>query len=182
MAVRRVREARDIEHVERRVRQRFTEDTLRLFLKRRFQLFVGAVRRQEREIDSHPAQRDVEEVERAAVDGGGGDHMVSRRAEIEHGKEVRRLPRGGQHSRDAAFQVGDLRRDGVVRRVGKAGIEIAAVFEIEHLAHGVAALVFEGRTLYDGDGDGFLVARRVAGMDTFGCDFVIGHVVAPFPK
>ena len=46
----------------------------------------------------------------AAVNGGGGDDVIPAGGNIEQGEEVSRLPGGGQHSADAAFQRGDFRR------------------------------------------------------------------------
>ena len=59
------------------------------------------------------------------------DQMVARTDDIEHGEEDGGLPGGCQHGGCAALKRGDTRRDGVVRRVLQAGIEIAAGLQIE---------------------------------------------------
>ena len=62
-------------------------------------------------------------IEAAAINARRTDQMVSRADNIEHREEDRGLPGGCQHGGRAALKRGDMRRDGVVRRVLQAGIK-----------------------------------------------------------
>ena len=72
------------------------------------QLFLGAGGGHEGHVDPHFGHGDRDQVEGAAVDGGGGDDVVPALADVEQGEEVGRLPAGSQHGGGAPLQGSDL--------------------------------------------------------------------------
>ena len=86
-------EALDIQHRQRGVGDRLAEHGLRVRTERSCKLLVGAVRRDERTLEAHATHRVGEQVVRAAVDGRAGHHVIARTRDVEHGEEVRSLPR-----------------------------------------------------------------------------------------
>ena len=80
---------------------------------------------------------------------------------------------------------GDARRDGVVRRVLQAGIEVAVGLQVKQLAHVLAGGVLEGGGLDDGDLAGFAVAGGIAALYAQGIDAVFAgliHDLTSFPQ
>lgn len=117
-----VRELLEVEHDKRRIGDGLAEHGLGVRLERGLKFLFGAVRADEGAFDAHLAHGHVDEVERAAVDGGGGDDVVAVVADVEQREEVRRLAGRGEHRGRAAFQLADLRGDGVVGRILQAGV------------------------------------------------------------
>ena len=162
VAVGRGGEFLNVQHGQRGIGDGLAVHGLRVGAEGGVQLLRAAVGVDERDLDTHALHRDGEEVEAAAVDARRAHQMVARADDVEDRKEDRRHPGARQHGGCAALKRGDARRDGVVRRVLQAGIEIAARLQIEELAHLGAALVFEGGALNDGDLAGFAVFGAVA--------------------
>ena len=150
VGVGRRREALDVEHRERRIRDGFAEDALRVGAEGGFQFLVGAVRVHERAFQPHAAHGVGEQVVGAAVDGRGGHHMIAGARDVEHREEVRRLARGGEHGRTSAFQLRDLRRHGIVGGVRQARVEVAGLLQIEQAPHMLARVVLPRGVLVDG--------------------------------
>ena len=171
----RFREPLDVEDGQGRIGDGLAEDRLGVRAECGVQLLVGRVGGDEREVDAHTLHRDGEEIERAAVNVGGGDDVIAGPGDIEHGEEVGGLPGGGQHGGSTALEGGDLRGDRVAGRVLQAGIEVAARFEVEEVAHRLACLVTEGRALHDGDLSRLPVLRCVATLHTGGGDACLFH-------
>ena len=165
----------DIENGEGGVGDRFAENGFGLGTEGRVEFFLGAVGRNEGEVDAHALHRNGKEVIGAAVDRRRGHDVVAGGGDVEHGKEAGRLTRRGQHGRRAAFEFADLGRDGIAGGVLQAGIEIAAGFQVKQLAHIAAGSVFEGRALDDRDLTRFAVAGRIATLDAFGFDIQIAQ-------
>ena len=86
-----VRELLEVEHDKRRIGDGLAEHGLGVRLERGLKFLFGAVRADECAFDAHLAHGHVDEVERAAVDGGGGDDVVAVVADVEQREEVRRL-------------------------------------------------------------------------------------------
>jgi len=101
--------------------------------------------------------------------------VVAAGADVEQGEEVGRLAGARQHGGRAALELCYLGRDEVVRRVGEAGIEVAAGLEVEELAHRLGGRISERRALDDGDLTGLAVSRRVAALHALGVLLIIAH-------
>ena len=93
--------------------------------------------------------------------------MVARARDVEDREEGRGLSAGGQHARDAALQIRDLRRDGVVRGVLQAGVEITGRFQVEKLSHFFTGIVLIGRALVDGQDARLPVFGRITALYRF---------------
>ena len=139
------------------------------------QLFRRRVRGHEGRGDAHLRQRHADEVEGAAVDGGGGHDVVAGVADVEDGEEVGRLTGRGQHGRRAALQGRQLGRDIIVGGVLETGVEIAGGLQVKELAHVLGGGVLEGGGLHDGEIAGFPVFGAVARVEAVGGDTVITH-------
>ena len=165
----------DIQNSQSGVGNGLTKNGFGVGLESGFQLFVGAVRRDEREVDAHLLHGDGEQVKGAAVDGAAGHHMVATGSDIEYCVEVGSLTRGGQHSGRAAFQLRKLCSHIVVGRVLETGIEVAAGFQIEQLAHVLGGRVLESGGLDNGNLTGFAVSGGVAALNASGFNTVVAH-------
>ena len=77
--------------------------------------------------------------------------MPSGFADIHAGEKVGGLSGGGQHGCDSAFEGCNAGGYVVVGGVLEAGVEVAAVFEVEEASHLVAGLVLESGALDDWD-------------------------------
>ena len=139
------------------------------------QLLLGALGVHEGKLDAHALHGDGKQVEGAAVDGGGGDHVVAAAGDVEDGVEVGRLAGGEEHGGAAALQSGDLGRHGVVGGVLQTGVEVAAGLQVEQLAHLLAGLIAEGGGLDDGEVAGLPVAGTIAGVEAVGGDLIVAH-------
>ena len=166
----------NIQHGEGRIGDGFAKHRLGVGLKRRVQLLLGTVGGDEGEVDAHLPHSDVEKVVGAAIDGGGGHHMVAAVGNIEDGVEVGRLAGGGEHGRSASLHVADLGGHHIVGGVLKPGIEISAGLQVEELAHVLAGGVLKGGGLDNGNLPRLSVAGGVAPLDAFGVDPVVTHV------
>ena len=160
----------EIENMERRVGERFAEDALGIGAESGVDgLFVG-IRIEQREFDSHLSHRHGEQIGRAAVEGGRGDHVIACVCQVEDGKEVSRLTGGGQHTGDAAFERGDFGGDGIACRVLQPGVEIAGLFEIEKRRHFGRAVIFEGCGLDDGENTRLAIFRLPTSLNANGIE------------
>ena len=143
-------EALDVEHGERGVGDGLAEDALGVGTEGRRQLLVGAVRVHEGAFQPHASHGMGEQVVGAAVDSRGGHHVIARAGDVEHGEEVRRLARRGEHGRRAALQRGDLRGHSVVGGVRQARVEVAGLLQVEQTAHVLRGVVLPRGVLVDG--------------------------------
>ena len=76
--------------------------------------------------------------------------MIARAGNVEHGEEVRRLARGGEHGRRAPFQRSDLSGHRIIGGVGQARVEVAGLLQIEQAPHVLARIVLPRGVLVDG--------------------------------
>ena len=158
----------DVQHGEGGVGDGLAKDGLGVGPERGVQLFLGGGGGDEGDVDAHLGHGDRDQVEGAAVNGGGGDDVVPALADVEQGQEVGGLPAGGQHGGGAPFQGGDLAGHGVAGGVLQAGVEVAVGLQVEQLAHVLAGVVLEGGGLDDGDLAGLAVAGGVAALHADG--------------
>ena len=180
MGVGRLGKALDVQHGEGGVGDGLAEHGLGVGPEGGLQLLVGAVRLHKGEVNAHLLHGHGKQVIGAAIDGGGGHHMVAAVGDVEHGIEVGRLAGGGEHGGGAALHVADLGRHHVVGGVLEPGIEIAAGLQVEQLAHVLAGGILECGGLDNGDLAGLAVARRIAALYALGIDSVIAHVASFF--
>ena len=180
VGVGRLGKALDIQHGEGGVGDGLAEHGLGVGPEGGLQLLVGAVGLHEGKLDAHLLHGHGKQVIGAAVDGGGGHHMVTAVGDVEHSIEVGRLAGGGEHGGGSTLHVADLGRHHVVGGVLQAGIEISAGLQVEQLAHVLAGVIFKCGGLDNGDLAGLAVARRIAALDALGIDGVIAHVVSFF--
>ena len=105
--------------------------------------------------------------------------MVATLADVEHGVEVGRLARRGQHACHTAFEGCYLGSYGIIRRVLQAGVEVAAVFEVEEAGHLLAIIVFEGCALIDGQHARLTLFRLPALLYTegLGTEFLFHNII-----
>ena len=73
--------------------------------------------------------------------------MITRAADIEDRKEIRRLTGGSQHRCRAAFQFRNFCRHRVIRRILKSGIKITVCLQIKELRHRLTGIIFKCRRL-----------------------------------
>ena len=164
-------EAFNVEHVATGVGDGFAEEAFRVGTECFFYLFIGSVGVDKGAFDAHLLHGHAEEVERAAVDGAGGDEMVAGFADVEHGIEAGGLSAGGEHGGDSAFELGYLGGYGVVGGVLQTSVEITAVLEVEQTRHLFAVVIFEGGALVDGEHAGLALLGLPSGLHTEGGGF-----------
>ena len=167
----------DVEHRERRVGDGLAEDGARVVLESGVELLGRAVGRDERGLDAHLRHGHADEVERAAVNGGGSHDVAAGLADVEQREEVGRLARRGQHSRRTTLKLGNLCGDVVVRGVLQARVEVARRLEVKELAHVLARVVLERGGLHDRNLTRLAVAGGVPALDTYGVDALVAHGV-----
>ena len=118
----------------------------------------------ERDLDAEPLARALEERERAGVQLAGGDDVVARRAEREHGRGERAHPRGERHRVDlvgqaGTLELGDRLLERAHRRVGVATVELVGPH-----ARGAAVRVVEAGRLPHARRPQRRSERRAAGV------------------
>ena len=139
------------------------------------QFLLAAVGGNEGEFDAHTLHGDCEKVESAAVNAGGGHNVVAAGGDVKNSVEVGGLSGGGEHGCAAAFESRYLCRNIVVGGVLQTAVKIAGGLKVKKLAHLGAGSIFESGALDNGDLAGLTVAGGVAGLHTFGTDFVFCH-------
>ena len=85
----------------------------------------------ERRLDADLGEGVLEQVLRAAVEAGRGDHVVAGAGEVEDRERGRRLTGGQQQRAHTALERGDLLLHRALRRVADAGVERVEVLERE---------------------------------------------------
>ena len=172
----------DIQDGEGRVGDGLAKDRLGVGPEGGVQLLLRALGIHEGELDAHALHGDGKQVKGPAVDGGGGDDVVSAACNVEDGIEVGRLPGGQQHGGGAPLQGADLGRHRIVGGVLESGIEVTAGLQVEQLAHLLAGLIAEGGGLDDGEIAGLAVAGPVTGVEAVGGDLIVAHGDSLFLK
>ena len=165
MLVRELRHARDVEHVEARIAERFAEQ------EPRGRTDGGApgvevARIDERRLDAEARQRVVEQVVRAAVERARRDDVVARAQQAHDGEVQRRLPARGGDRADAAFERGDALLEHGAGRIGDPRIDVPRPLHVEQRRGMVAVGEHERCRLVDRRrpraGRGIRPARRRA--------------------
>ena len=148
--VRHLGPALDVEDLYAGVGDGLPEDQLGVGLDGGLNFLVAGVGTQEGDADAQFGKAHAQQVEGAAVDVVGGDDMVPGAGDVEHREEIGGLARRREDGTHAALQVVDLGRHGVYRGVLQTGVEVAALFQVEELAHLVRRFIFKGSALNDG--------------------------------
>ena len=160
----------NVQHRQRRIGDGLAENGLRIGTEGCVQLLRCAVRLHKGEVHAHALHGHGKEIVAAAVNAGGGHHMIPAGGDVEHGIEIGRLTGGGEHGRRAALQRRDFGCHCVVGGILQPGVEIAAGLQIEELPHVAAGSVFEGGALNDRHLPGFAAAGSIACLYAFGSD------------
>ena len=126
MAVRDIGDFFDIGYLQRGIGERFAKQRLGIGLNRALHL-VEIAEIREYKIYAQPTQRNVEQVECAAVYRRRRYYAVARRREREHRQHGRALPRRRHHCADAAFERGELALGHGNRGIAETRIEIPVV-------------------------------------------------------
>ena len=138
--------------------------------------------RDEAGLDAQASQRVLQQGDAAAVQGGGGDHVVAGDGQGEDRQGGRGLAGGDEEAADASLEGRDARCDAVGRRVGEARVDGA------QLLQGEAARGLRG--VFEGVGGGLVDGQRggagggidvVSGVNLLGFEgpVVGGHCAAP---
>ena len=133
-------------------------------------------------LDAQASQRVLQQGDAAAVQGGGGDHVVTRHSQGEDRQGGRGLAGGNEEAADAALEGRDARGDAVGRRVGQARVDGAQLLQGEAARSLRGVLKGVGGGLVDGQrggtGGGIEV---VSGVNLLGFEgpVVGGHCAAP---
>ena len=173
----------DIQHGECRVGNGFTKDQLGVGLDGSGDFFRRALRGDESAFHTHALQRDGNQVEAAAVDGGAGENVIAGRNDIYQSEEYGRHTGAGEHSGCAAFQSTDFLCHGIAGGIADSGIEIAVCFQIEKLGHFITGGVFISCGLNDGQLTGLTVAGDITRLYAFCADslchekFLLGNLM-----
>ena len=136
----------------------------------------------EARLDAQASQRVLQQGDAAAVQGGGGDHVVTRHSQGEDRQGGRGLAGGNEEAADAALEGRDARGDAVGRRVGQARVDGAQLLQREAARGLRSVLEGVGGGLVDGQGGraggGIKV---VSGVNLLGFEgpVVGGHCAAP---
>ena len=141
--------------------------------------------RDEAGLDAQASQRVLQQGDAAAVQGGGGDHVVAGDGQGEDRQGGRGLAGGYEEAADAALEGRDACGDAVGRRVGQARVDGAQLLQGE----AVRSL----RGVFKGVGGGLVNGQRggtggrvnvVSGVNLLGFEgpVVGGHCAAPVVK
>ena len=138
--------------------------------------------RDEAGLDAQASERVLQQGDAAAVQGGGGDHVVAGDGQGEDRQGGRGLAGGDEEAADAALEGCDARGDAVGRRVGEARVDGAELLQGEAARGLRGVLKGVGGGLVDGQrgraGGGVEI---VSGVDLLGFEgpVVGGHCAAP---
>ena len=169
--MRRIGEALDIKYDKGGIGNGLAKNGLGVGLKCVFQFFIAAVRIDKSEIDAHLAHGDIEQIERAAVDGGGAYNVIAASGNVKDAEEVGSLSGGSQHAGGSALQRADFGCDHIVGGILQTCIKITFRFKIEQFAHIFAGIVFKSGTLNDRNHSGFSILGRVSGLNAHSFSF-----------
>ena len=125
----------------------------------------------ERGLHAHLRQRVLEQVLRAAVEGGGDHHVVPRPGDVEDREGGGGLPGGQQQGARAALEGRDLLLHRLLGGVADARVERVQVCEREAVRRHLGGREVEGRGLHDRQGGGAVgVGLLGAGVDLAGLE------------
>ena len=150
-----------IKDIKRGVRDGFAEHGTGFGAECGIQLLGCAVGRHEGKGDTHTLHRNGKEIIGTAVKRRGRHNVVTCASDVEDGKEVCRLTRGGQHSGRAPLKRRNAGGYRITGRILQAGIEIAACLKVKELSHILTGFITEGGALHDRNLAGLTVLRAV---------------------
>ena len=128
--VRELRHARDIEHLEPGVAQRFTEQQACIRAQRGAP-GVEVARVDERRLDAEPGQREIEQVMRPAVERARRDDVRARSHQRDDGEMQRGLPARHGDRTHAVFERANPLLEHRARGVGDARVHVARTLHVE---------------------------------------------------
>ena len=128
--------------------------------------------------DAELGQRALEQVVRAAVQGGGGDDFVALLGDVEDGVEFGGLAGGDEQGSGPSFERGQALLDDCLGRIGQARVDRSELGQGEAVGRGLGAGEDVGGRLVDGEGAGSEVGiGGLARVDLEGLEapLVVGH-------
>ena len=155
----------DIENYKGGVGDRLAEHCLSVGTECLLQFLVAAVRIYEGKLDPHLAHGDIEEVESAAVNGGGADNVISAGSNIENAEEIGSLAGRSQHACSSALKSGEFGSDHIVGGILQARVKITRRLQIEQFAHVLTGIVLKSSALNDRDHSRIAVSGRISCLD-----------------
>ena len=161
----------NVENDKSRVRDRLTKYHFCIRAERLLDLLLRCVRIHQCHIDPLFLHCHCKQVGGSAVDRRCADNMVTRIADIEGRIVVRRLSGRCEHRSHSAFQLTDLFRYRIIRRVRKSCIEIAIFLQIEQSSHLLARLIFKSCALINRKNSRLSVLWFPSALDTDRCRF-----------
>ena len=144
MTMRSVGKFFNIQHRQCGVSDNFAKHSLGIVLKSSVQLLVRSIGRNKGRCYTHLRQRYINQIIAAAVNRRRSNNMAARLADVEQGKEVRRLSGRCEHCRSTALQLRNLSCYEIAGRVLQAGVKIACSLQVEQLAHCLACIILKG--------------------------------------
>ena len=165
-----VRPLLNVEYGQCRVCQRLTEYCLGVGLEQLLNLVLVCLSIGPDAFDAQFLERNTEQVDGTAVNGGRCDEAVASRAQVQDRQQGSCLTGRGQHRANAALECCDLLFNRVTGRVCKARVHKLGghIEERRDLCGRVKAI---GRGLHDGQSAGAAVFRLVALMQALGFNF-----------
>ena len=180
MLVRHIRKTLDVKNVERRVCDSLAKNKLGIGSERRLKLLVGAIRRDEGNLDAHSLKSNCKKVVSSAVNRCAGNDVIARRRDIEGSEEVSRHARRSKHSRSSALHLADLSCYGVASGILKTRIEVSLRLKVEKLTHSLAGGIFKGGALNYRHLSGLTVTCGVTALNTLCSNFSVNHGICLF--
>ena len=164
-----------VKDFERGVGYGLAENKARVIVYKAVNLFFAHFGGAEADFDTHFFQRYGEQVDRAAVNRGRCNNVLSRAGDVQYRKKVGGLSRRSQNRTDTAFKRRYFLFHGVKRRVGKTGIEKALFFQIEKVADIRGGIIFVSCALNNGKNTRFAALRLVTALHALSFYLVIRH-------
>ena len=156
----------DVENGTARVRDGLAKQCLRVRTEGSLNLLLRGILIDEGTLNAQLLQRHAEEIVGATINLVGGNEVVAGLADVEHGIEVGSLTRRGQHSPYPTLKGGNLRGNGIVRRILQAGVEVPLLLQVEEHGHLFRVIILERGTLDNRQLYRFAVLGLVPCMNT----------------
>ena len=161
----------DIEHRDGRVGDGLGKDRLGVGLDLSLEGLLVRICVHKRSLNAKALEGDGEQVDGAAVDGGGAQDVVPGAQDVEHRNQGSGLSGGGAQRTHTAFQRGDLFLHGGYRWVGDAGVHVAVSGQVKQLGYLGGRFIFIGRALVNRQRQRLSVLRGVALVQALGFNF-----------
>ena len=147
----------DVQDFAARVRDGLAEQRLSIGTEGGRNLLLGSLLRDESTLNTQFLQRHAKEVVCTTIYLIRGHEVVASLTDVEDGVEVGSLSAGGEHSAHATFKCRNLTCHGIVGGVLQTGVEIAFLLQVEEHGHLLRIIIFERRTLNNGQHAGVAV-------------------------